>query len=143
MIVLEWFGYITLWSIVTIAPWFFMLARLKNMGYSSDWHDIRRVFQDFGYIAGSSVLFFALIGVVADVWFNAVVGSIIFRELPNEGLFTQRVTLWSERADSYLDEAAETSGLPRVADDWSELDYRELQGMIWKHRLNRIMPGHV
>ena len=149
MYVIEWLFWLWVWSVFTIAPWFFMLARLKNMGYSSKWRDIRRVFPDFGWLAGTSLLAFALVGVVADVLFNAITGSVIFRELPKEGLFTQRVKRWSERAEHALKEDGRATGLAPIKEEGTYVDYdsvltrRERMGLTWKIRLNRIMPGHV
>ena len=75
--------------ILLTAPWFFMMARLKNMGYNRK--DISRFFDDFGPVVGTMTLTSLVLGVVSDVLFNWIVGSIIFREFPREFLFTQRV----------------------------------------------------
>ena len=115
-------------GIVSVAPWFFMLARLKNMGYRAKLSEFKRFFDDFGWVIGGLVIAFSLWGAIADVVFNWVVGTIWFRELPREFFFTQRVKRWSQRAE----------GSSRTIDP-----YRERLGLELKHRLNKIMPGHV
>ncbi len=114
--------------LVLIAPWFFMMARLKNMGYTR--HDVKRFFDDFGWLIGAMVIISLLLGAVADVIFNWLVGSIIFREIPKEFFFTARVERWAH-----------------VFDVESERSYayskRAKLGSPWRDRLNRIMAGHV
>ena len=111
---MSWFERIP-WFLLLIAPWFFMMARLKNMGYTRK--DVRRYVDDFGYVIGTLTIASLLVGVVADVIFNWLIGTLIFREFPREFLFTTRVK--------------------RHAKDGTEL------GALWATRLNRIMPGHV
>ena len=114
--------------ILLTAPWFFMMARLKNMGYERQ--DIRRFFDDFGWIVGSMTLTSLVVGVLSDVLFNAIVGTLVFRELPREFLFTDRVKRWDNKAAAAM--SAE-----------KDLNYRERMGYLWAARLNRIMPNHV
>ncbi|MGI9250209.1 MAG: hypothetical protein ACR2PR_03300 [Pseudohongiellaceae bacterium] len=103
------------WLMLLIAPWFYMMARLKNMGYTRK--DVRRYFDDFGYCVGTLTIMALLVGVISDVLFNWIFGTIIFREFPREFLFTSRVKRHAEK--------------------------RTQLGHIWKERLNKIMPGHV
>lgn len=39
---------------------------------------------------------FAFVGGLADVLFNATIGSVLFLELPTEWVFTHRVSRWNE-----------------------------------------------
>jgi hypothetical protein len=92
--------------------------------------EFKRLHDDFGGLVSCSVIPFALMGVVADVLFNVIYGSVIFRELPREAFFTQRVKRWSRAAEA-------------VAKEGHDLSRREKKGVTWKGRLNSIMPGHV
>ena len=120
--------------ILLTAPWFFMMARLKNMGYTRK--DIKRFFDDFGPVVGTMTLTSLVVGVVSDVLFNVIVGSFVFGrrwyipELPREFLFTQRV---KRHAANYDDEIANGVRTSRQSET----------GELWRNRLNRIMPDHV
>ena len=126
------------WALLTgfIAPWFFMLARLKNMGYTADIAGVKALKKEFGWLVCGLVLTGAVIGVVSDALFNIGVGLWDFRELPRwdkkEFLFTGRVKRWSDDADAVLD-----------AGNTGELIRAESKGLLWRNRLNKIMPGHV
>lgn len=116
------------WYMLILAPWFFMMARLKNMGYTRK--DIRRYFTDFGYLVGTLTLLSLVVGAIADVLFNIVIGSLIFLEFPREGFFTDRV-------QRHYDDWKVTTGAAH------QPDRREKKGKIWADRLNRIYAGHV
>ena len=141
-----WFGLI-LWSLFTIAPWFFMLARLKNMGYKPNRQGIKQLYRELGLITTFSVLTFSVVGILADVIFNLVFGTLIFRELPREGLFTQRVERWDDKASRRIrrwhTEVGSDPNKPPTAEMLDRLRRRERMGRLWAERLNLIMPGHV
>ncbi len=119
--------------ILLTAPWFFMMARLKNMGYTRS--DVRRFFDDFGWCIGALTITSLVVGVLSDVLFNLVYGSIIFREFPREFMFTSRVKRWAEGHDGYY-KAEPPKGKTKYVDQY-------LAGDLWRDRLNRIMPDHV
>jgi hypothetical protein len=138
-----------LWSLFTIAPWFFMLARLKNMGYHTDRESVVRLYRELGLLTTLSVLPFAVLGVIADVIFNLGNGSIIFRELPREFLFTSRIERWEEEATKAIAAKRKVAGQSQrngqhaTDEEIKKLRRRERLGVIWARRLNAIMPGHV
>lgn len=144
-----WIPGVYLWSLFTIAPWFFMLARLKNMGYHTDRASVKRLYRELGLLTTLSVLPFSVFGIVADVIFNAINGTLIFRELPREGLFTQRVERWDAIARESIGDMREARGVSRrqgfdpTDQELKELRRRERMGIRWAKRLNSIMPGHV
>ena len=142
-----WIPGLILWTLFTIAPWFFMLARLKNMGYTPTKPGVKKLHRELGLLTTVSVLSFSIFGIFADVIFNLVFGTLIFRELPREGLFTQRVERWDEKASRRLRRMNEAVGSapdrPPSADMRDRLRRRERLGREWAERLNLIMPGHV
>lgn len=76
---------------------------------------------EFGWVVKVPIYVALVLGVVADVVFNAVWGSIIFRELPREWLFTDRLKRhWHGGDDKQIKRAAP-----------------------WVRRVNAIDPGHV
>ncbi len=75
---------------------------------------------EFGWIIKVPILLFAVAGVLADVVFNWTWGSIIFRELPREWLFTERLKRHWNGSKKQHDRAAP-----------------------WVRRVNLIDPGHV
>ena len=76
---------------------------------------------DFGWVMKGPIYFALLLGVLADTTFNAIWGSVIFREFPKEFLFTTRLKRhWYGR-----DEKQKKRAEP------------------WVRRVNTIDPGHV
>lgn len=139
-----------IWALLVIAPWFFMLARLKNMGFTGNseylLHEIERLYQVFGALTTISVMFCAVVGVLADVIFNAFWGSLIFREWPREVMFTKRVKRWSKSADRLLSARNPTGYAPIKPPGAAvpyDLNHQQQMGLRWRTRLNRIMEGHV
>lgn len=65
--------------------------------------------------------FWLVIGVCADIVFNLTRGSLIFRELPHELLFTDRVKRHARKSDGWR---------KGKADEWAAF-------------LNAVDPGHV
>jgi len=61
-------------------------------------------------------------GLFADVVFNLLWGTIIFRELPHELLFTSRVQRHYRNADG---------------------TWRQVKAAQWREFLNAVDPGHV
>ena len=75
----------------------------------------------FGLIVKVPIFIWLFVGVIADIVFNATWGTAIFRELPNEFLFTDRLKRhW-------------------YGDDVTQRDRAER----WVWRVNMIDPGHV
>lgn len=60
-----------------------------------------------------------VVGYVADVIFNATWGSVIFREIPREWTFSQRVNRWIRQKPN------------------------DATAVEWAERINKIMPGHI
>ncbi len=76
---------------------------------------------EFGWIVKVPILLFAIAGALSDVIFNATWGTIIFRELPHEWLFTERLKRhW--HGDNRL---------------------QKERAAPWVRRVNLIDPGHV
>lgn len=75
----------------------------------------------FGWIIKVPIFLFIFLGALSDVVFNATWGTIIFRELPHEWLFTARLKRhWHGDNQLQTDRAAP-----------------------WVRRVNLIDPGHV
>lgn len=110
-----------LWTVVVVVGtwwgvtgWFFALAKaaeIRDEGYADD----------LGQFIKWGIYPYLAIGVLLDVLFNVIYGSWIFREIPKEFLFTNRVKRHvKESKGSRLDTANR-----------------------WKKKMNIIMPGHV
>lgn len=105
-----------LWAHFTVATWFFMLAKLSDMGYGG-LQDYKKLASDLGHSVAIPIVVSAFVGLVADVVFNLTYGSVHFREWPRELLFTDRVKRHAK--------------------------YGNRDGEKWARRLNLIFPGHV
>jgi hypothetical protein len=108
---LIWAVTITLGSAVGVAGWFFAYAHAKHLKEEG----IR-----FNAIMKIPLHIYLYAGVLFDVVFNLTVGSIVFREVPKEWLFTTRVQRHV------------------TADSW-----RQATAKVWAQRLNKVDPGHV
>lgn len=76
---------------------------------------------EFGWIIKVPIYLWIFFGALSDVVFNATWGTIIFRELPHEGLFTTRLKRhWRGGNNKQRERAAP-----------------------WVRRVNLIDPGHV
>lgn len=76
---------------------------------------------EFGWVIKIPLYLLLFVGVIADVAFNATWGTVIFRELPQEFLFTKRLKRhWYG-----------VSGKQRA------------RAAPWERRLNLIDPGHI
>jgi len=76
---------------------------------------------EFGLIVKIPIYLWFVIGVLADVVFNATWGTVIFRELPKEYVFTSRLSR-----------------------HWHGDDAKQKQrAKSWVRRVNAIDPGHV
>lgn len=96
--------------VITAFVFTFSLKRLIAPGTWCPW-----------YIQPIAVVWI-LIGVVADFVFNLLWGSVIFRELPHELLFTDRVQRHYARTDG---------------------NWRHAKASQWREFLNSIDPDHV
>lgn len=106
-----WFIGLGVLSMIGVTGWFFayahaMMLQKQNINFS-------RTIKIPLYI-------YLYAGVTMDVLFNVIVGSIIFREIPREWLFTTRVQRHV------------------TADDW-----RRGKAYNWAQKLNKVDPGHV
>lgn len=99
-------GMIALWWGVT--GWFFALAKAA---------ELKEADVEFGWLIKGAIYPYLAIGVGVDFLFNMTWGTLIFREIPQELLFTARVKRHV-----------------RAGSD---------EGLEWQERLNKIMPGHV
>jgi len=93
---------------VVLTGWFFAYTKayeLKEQGVEFDW------------VVKYPIYVFLVIGLVCDIIFNIVWGSIIFVEPPKELTFSQRVSRHFRQ------------GHP-VA-------------IAWENRINKIFPGHI
>lgn len=76
---------------------------------------------DFGWVVKAPIYVALVIGLVADVVFNATWGTWIFREPPREWLFTDRLKR-----------------------HWRGNNRRQkLRAEPWVRRVNAVDPGHV
>lgn len=141
------------WYMLILAPWFFMMARLKNMGYGRK--DLKRFFEDFGKIVGTMTAVSLVVGAIADVLFNWLIGSFLFGrpifekrifnkdwrivipEFPREAFFTDRVKRWAKAYDQVEDDNNEAPLVTRMP------NHQEEMGNVWRNRLNKIYPDHV
>jgi hypothetical protein len=97
---------------VGVVGWFFAYAHAKHLKHEGIEH---------GTLITVGIMLYLGAGVVFDVLFNLTWGSIIFREVPKEFLFTARV----QRHVS-----SQYTRQRKIARKWAE-------------RLNRVDPGHV
>ena len=111
--ILLWIVAIALGSWWGVTGWFFALTHaqtLKDRGVR------------FGWFVKGGIIPYLVLGVGVDAVFNIFWGTILFRELPKEWLFSNRVSRHLEDAnggDRY-----------RIAIEWA-------------NRINKIMPGHI
>ena len=93
---------------IGVTGWFFALAHAKQLKDAGT---------KFGWIITYAIYPYLALGVVLDFLFNLTWGTVIFRELPREMLFTARVK--------------------------RHVKAKSVTGLIWRERLNKIMPEHV
>lgn len=111
---------------IYLVGWFFAFSyagrirriRQRGKGYNYSW-----------WISGLLYLFIS-VGAICDTLFNWIYGTIIFRELPKEWLFSSRVRRWCHRIDV-------------LPENWLMEDKRYAHALLWKERLNRVEPGHI
>jgi len=103
---------------IMVAIWFVTAWGFIAMSHAKA---LRDAGYDFSLWTKAPMYTLLVIFAVADVLFNVTWGSIIFREPPKEGFFTDRVKRHVKESTGWrLDKAEE-----------------------WKHRLNAFDPGHV
>lgn len=107
-----WIGTTALasWLLLTIGFFAITLARER-----------RDAGIEFGWVVRYPLYLMLAIGAIADVVFNVLIGSVIFREVPKEWFFTQRIKRLVESSDKEQYEVASK----------------------WKERINKIQPGHI
>jgi len=76
---------------------------------------------NFGWLVAIPMTLTMIAVGAADVLFNVIFGSIIFRERPREWFFHQRVLRHALGVDAR----------------------QQRKGAAWKDRINKIQPGHV
>ena len=96
--------------VITAFVFTFSLKRLVEPGVWCPW-----------YVHVIAIVWLVL-GVAADCVFNLLLGSLIFRELPHELLFTDRVQRHYARTDG---------------------NWRQAKADQWRQFLNAIDPDHV
>ena len=99
--------------------WFFSVAHYIHMKDDGRFDQVPKVFQ-YSLIAG------LVPGLLLDVVFNVLYGSIAFREFPREWLFSTRVK-------RHIKGMSYSNGLSR----------RERLALWWQTVLNTIDPGHI
>jgi hypothetical protein len=106
-----WITGLTIGSGIGVTGWFFAYAHAKHLHESG----VR-----FGPVVKVPLYIYLGFGVLFDVLFNVTVGSIVYREVPKEFLFTKRTRrhLKSE-------------------------NFRRAVAKRWALRLNKVDPGHV
>jgi hypothetical protein len=105
-----------------LVGWFFCYAYariLKDRGV--DFHKGWVVYPVYVFLTSGAIL---------DIAFNAIYGTLVFRELPREVFFTSRIKRWSK-------EAERASPWPK----WKRSRYET--ALDWKTRINKIEPGHI
>jgi len=76
---------------------------------------------EFGWIIKVPIYLWLVVGLIADILFNITWGTIIFRELPHETLFTDRLKRhW-----------------------YGDSSRQRRRAKPWVRRVNLIDPGHV
>lgn len=106
-----WIVGLTLGSWIGVTGWFFAFAHARHL----DEDGVR-----FSNVVKIPLLIYLYAGVALDTIFNVTFGSVVFREVPKEWLFTDRVK-------RHL-----------TSDDW-----RQSKARAWAERLNKVDPGHV
>lgn len=82
---------------------------------------------EFGWIVKVPIYLWIFFGALSDVIFNATWGTIIFRELPREWLFTDRLKRhWYPSDIKFMDSKKQKD-----------------RAAPWVRRVNLIDPGHV
>ena len=76
---------------------------------------------EFGWIVKVPIYLWLIVGLLADICFNATWGTWIFRELPRETIFTKRLKRHWHGTD----------------------DKQRRRAAPWVRRVNAIDPGHV
>lgn len=102
-------GPVVIWVMVT--GWFFAVTHAWRL---------EREDVEFGPMVNVPLYIYGYVGLIWDVLFNATWGTVIFRELPRELLFTDRVQRHIE-------------GTGRD----------QMTAWRWANRLNKLDPGHV
>ena len=103
---------------VLVVPWlvlggiFFAYPTVKRLKDQKD---------QFSWIIKVPIYLWMFLGVLSDVTFNVTWGSIIFRELPHEGLFTTRLK----------------------RHHYGDSNKQRERAAPWVRRVNLIDPGHV
>ena len=82
---------------------------------------LKEVKDELTWVGKVPIYLWLVIGVLADVGFNATWGTWVFRELPREWLFTDRLQRhW-----------------------YGDSERQKRRAKPWVERVNRIDPGHV
>jgi len=113
--------HITLYFLVgyiMLVGWFFSYAYARELK--------RRGIQ-FSFVITWPLYIWLAYGVLLDIIFNATYATIVFRELPKEFLFTQRIKRWIETSEAN----------PSVSNKRIALAKR------WRTRINKIEPNHI
>ena len=107
-----WLLYLGIGSWLVLGGLFFMYPTVYRLKDQKD---------QFGPITKIPLYLWLFIGLIADIVFNATWGTVIFRELPHEFLFTDRL-----KRHHY-------------GDDRKQFERAER----WVWRVNMVDPGHV
>lgn len=99
-------------SWVIVAGWFFAYARASELYYQG---------VQFKWTVKWPIYIFLAIGIVFDVLFNWTCGIIIFREIPKELFFTDRVKRHYTSSNTW----------------------RQAKAVEWATAINKIYPGHI
>ena len=118
-----------------VVVWVHVVASLDRMYPEAD-SDAKTVIgfltRDYGRGIAYTLAVFVYVGIVMDALFNWTWGTLFFRELPRETLFTDRVQRWYDKSRN----------TPRPSSMVS-LSSREKEGVKWAKRINLIWPGHI
>jgi len=113
------FGYLAvLWMGTSL--WFFAASRVMHLKDN-------RKFDDLHPEIKISVLIPGYLGILLDIQFNIIFGTLYYLEPPREFLFTDRIKRWKGK---------------QFSDSWIG-NWRKYNHTRFLHDLNIIDPGHV
>lgn len=109
-----------LWDVLYVAVGAWIVLGMLFPAYPTI-HRLHKEGVKLGLVIRIPMFIALVLGLLADVLFNAIWGTLIFRELPKEWLFTDRLKRhWRGENAKQIGRAAN-----------------------WVHRVNLVDPGHV
>ncbi len=113
-VLLAWFGPVTL---VCVAGWFFAFGQYRELLEEGGW-------DAFPWWIQWAIRIFLALFMQFDVYFNFLIGSVVFRDRPRKVLFTARVQHFVDRGGRAT-------------------THEQHEAAAWTRRLNLIHPKHI